>query len=159
MNLLGKTEGVYLFGRVGYIDDAGKFVIGPRFAESARDFSEGLAAFQPGVSSWGNEKWGYLDKTGKWAIKPRFNIATNFSEGLASVQVSNGKKTAGREPDRKWGYVDLTGQFVIPAKFEGAEPFLNGRAVVRTELEPGQRLHPRRCIDRQGNFVDPCPRP
>jgi hypothetical protein len=157
MNLLGKTEGVYLFGRVGYIDTTGKFVIGPRYAESARAFSEGLAAFQPGVSSWGNSKWGYLDKAGKWAIKPRFGIATDFSEGLACVQVSQGNGTAGKEPEHKWGYIDHTGEFVIPPQFEGGGPFYNGVAIVRTQLPPGQHIHPRRCIDRQGNFVTPCP--
>ena len=51
INLFGKTEGVYLFGRVGYIDRTGKFAIGPLFAEGAGNFSEGLAAFHPGISS------------------------------------------------------------------------------------------------------------
>jgi hypothetical protein len=157
VNLLGKTEGVYLFGRVGYIDVSGKYVIGPRFAEHARGFSEGLAAFQPGASSWGNAKWGYLDKVGKWAIKPRFEIATDFSEDLAAVQLSQGKDAAGKELAAKWGYIDHAGQFVIPPEFDGAMPFHNGIAIVRTQAPPGYHIHPKRCIDKQGKFVAPCP--
>ena len=72
-HILG-TEGWTLFRRAGYIDSTGTLVIEPRFAEGAADFSEGLAAFSPGVIYPGNGKWGYLDKSGKGAIKPRFNI-------------------------------------------------------------------------------------
>jgi WG repeat protein len=157
VNLMGKTEGVYLFGRVGYIDVSGKFVIGPRFAENARGFSEGVAAFKPGASSWGNAKWGYLDKHGKWAIKPRFEIAGDFSEDLAPVQVSQGKDAAGKEMEPKWGYIDHAGRFVIPPQFYGAMPFKNGIAIVRTQPPPGYRIHPTRCIDKQGKFIAQCP--
>jgi len=156
-NLFGKTEGVYLFARVGYIDRIGKFAIGPLFAEGASDFSEGLAAFQPGISSWGTAKWGYLDKTGKWAIKPRFVRASDFSEGIAAVQVLNGKEITGKEPEFKWGYIDHTGSFVIPPQFDGAMPFKSGVAIVRTQVPPGLHIHPTRCIDRKGNFVTACP--
>ena len=154
MNLLGKTEGVWLFARAGYIDHAGKFVIKPRLVENARDFSEGLAAFEPGASSWGTADWGYLDKTGKWAIKPQFAIAGEFSEGLAPVAVRLGKKT-GNEP---WGYIDHTGKFVIPAQFYRANAFRDGIAVVFTKAEEPPPLTVRRCIDKQGSFVK-CPQP
>ncbi|MGM9833338.1 MAG: WG repeat-containing protein [Candidatus Limisoma sp.] len=30
-------------------------------------------------------KWGYIDKTGAWVIEPKYDIAVNFSEGLAAV--------------------------------------------------------------------------
>jgi hypothetical protein len=157
VNLMGKTEGVYLWGRVGYIDVNGKFVIGPRFAENARGFSEGLAAFKPGTSSWGNAKWGYLDKAGKWAMKPRFEIAGDFSEDLAPVQVSQGKDAAGKELEPKWGYIDHAGQFVIPPQFYAAMPFKKGIAIVRTKPPQGYRIHPTRCIDKQGKFIAQCP--
>jgi hypothetical protein len=78
MNIFGRTEGWDLFRRAGYIDHTGKFVIGPRYVENAASFSEGVAAFQPGVASPGNAKWGYLDKSGKWAIKPQLEIAVIF---------------------------------------------------------------------------------
>src|SRR5438309_10619866 len=43
---------------------SGKFVIKPRCVENAENFSQGLAAFKAGTSSWGTAKWGYLDKEG-----------------------------------------------------------------------------------------------
>jgi hypothetical protein len=74
MNLFG-AEGWDFFRRAGYIDYQDKFVIGPRNTLNARDFSEGVAAFQPGISTGQNPKWGYLDKSGKWAIKPLSSCA------------------------------------------------------------------------------------
>ena len=123
MNLFGKTEGVWLFASAGYIDHIGKFVIESRLIENARNFSEGLAAFEPGASSWGTAKWGYLDKTGKWAIKPHTR-AGDFSEGLAPVAIIMDKKTK-RE---KWGYIGKRGQTEVTPilkdiKF-GAVPFV-----------------------------------
>jgi len=152
MNLLGKTEGVWLFASAGYIDHSGKFVIKPRLVENARKFSEGLAAFEPGASSWGTGKWGYLNRAGKWGIKPSFEIATDFSEGLAAVEVSVGKEPGHKEPTYKWGYIDHTGKFAIPPQFYGAMPFSNGVATV-TDWNKNGHLHPRTCIDKQGNWV------
>jgi len=156
MNLFGKTEGVWLFGRVGYIDLAGKFVIGPRFAENAHSFSEGVAAFQPGTSSWGNAKWGYLDKTGNWAIKPQFLAGDDFSEGLAAVAVSLDKKS-NRE---KWGYIDQAGKLEIPAKFDGAHAFREGiaRVFIAEQHATFEHMHHPKgqwwgCIDKAGEVV------
>jgi len=154
MNIFG-TEGWDLFRSAGYIDQAGKIVIGPRLAENARSFSEGVAAFQPGVASPGNAKWGYLDKTGEWAIKPRFAIASDFSEGLAAVEVSVGKETGQEEPTCKWGYIDHSGNFAIPPQFDGAMPFRNGVAVVSVRTQDSRLRRPR-CIDKQGNAIGGC---
>ena len=160
MNLLGEVEGVWLFARAGYIDHKGKFVIKPRLVENASDFSQGLAAFEPGPSSWGSAKWGYLDKTGKWAIKPQFDIAGSFSEGLAPVAVLD-KKSSNRE---KWGYIDQAGKLQIPAQFDNAGTFHQGVARVflaEKDAKFEHLHHPQgdwgwRCIDRGGTFVD-CP--
>jgi len=156
MNVFGRTEGWDLFRRAGYIDHTGKFVIDSRLTENAESFSEGVAAFQPGVATPGNAKWGYLDRTGKWAIKPRFEIATDFSDGLAAVEVSTGKEPGQKEPTYKWGYIEHSGNFAIPPQFFGAKPFRNGVARVSTWDMQGH-LHLRRCIDKQGNSVGPCP--
>jgi len=156
MNILGRTEGWDLFRRAGYIDQTGKIVIGPRLAENASSFSEGVAAFQPGVAAPGNAKWGYLDKTGKWALKPSFEIATDFSEGLAAVEVSTGKEPGQKQPTYKWGYIDHSGNVVIPPQFYSAMPFRHGIAVVHLWNMQGH-LHPRGCIDKEGKSVDSCP--
>jgi WG containing repeat len=155
MNILG-TEGWDLFRRAGYIDHAGRFVIGPRYVENAASFSEGVAAFQPGAVSPGNAKWGYLDKSGKWAIKPRFDIAGNFSEGLAAVSVSPGK-TGDLQKSGHWGYIDHAGELVIPPQFRTAFPFKKGIATVFVWDEGSRRPH-RKCIDKQGSSVT-CPPP
>jgi hypothetical protein len=155
VNIFG-TEGWDLFRRAGYIDRAGKIVIQPRLAENARDFSEGVAAFQPGLASPGNAKWGYLDKAGEWAIKPRFEIASDFSEGLAAVKVSVGKETGQEEPTYKWGYIDHSGNFAIAPQFDGAMPFRNGIAVVSVRTQDSPLRRPK-CVDKQGNAIRGCP--
>jgi hypothetical protein len=156
MNIFGRTEGRDLFRRAGYIDYNGKIVIGPRLAENANSFSEGVAAFQPGVVSPGKAKWGYLDKTGKWAIEPTFEIASDFSEDLAAVEVAMEKELGKKEPTYKWGYIGHDGNFVIPPQFYGARPFRHGIAVVSLWSMQGH-LHPWRCIDKQANLVASCP--
>ena len=156
MNIFGDSEGWDLFRRAGYIDRMGKIVIGTRLAENANSFSEGVAAFQPGVASPGQAKWGYLDKNGKWAIEPRFENASDFSEGLAAVEVSTGKEPGKKEPMYKWGYIDHSGSLVIPPQFSRAMPFMQGIAVVHLWNMQGH-LHPRGCIDKEGKLVDRCP--
>jgi len=159
MNLFGKTEGVWLFASAGYIDCTGKFVIEPRLIENARNFSEGLAAFEPGASSWGTAKWGYLDKTGKWAIKPQFAKAGDFSEGLAPVALIVDKQTK-RE---KWGYINQTGKLQIPIQFDDAREFRQDIAKVffaekNPKFEHMHRPHGQwwGCIDKAGQVVR-CP--
>ncbi len=142
MNIFGRTEGWDLFRRAGYIDHTGKFVIGPRYVENAARFSEGVAAFQPGLASPGNAKWGYLDKSGNWAIKPQFEIAGDFSEGLAAVAVSE------KGSPQKWGYIGHSGKFVIPAQFRIAHPFRDGVAAVLLWSEGPQRHYRLPCACR-----------
>lgn len=47
-------------------------------------------------------KWGYINRAGEVVIAPQFNLANNFSEGLAAVLTRDG-----------WGYIDATGRMVI----------------------------------------------
>ncbi len=59
-------------------------------------------------------------------IEPQFNIAHNFSEGLASIQFAS----------NKWGYIDKIGKIIIPPQFDFVFPFSNGLA----RIEVGQCL-------------------
>jgi WG containing repeat len=142
LNFFGQAEGYTLFVRAGYVDHTGKMVIKDRFVENAHSFSEGLAAFQAGINyTYGQSKWGYLDKTGNWGIQPQFDVAADFSEGLAAVSVRVQKSDRDR-----WGYIDRTGTLVIPAQFDKALPFASGLAKVKTNT--GWRY-----LDKQGRFV------
>ena len=88
------------YGKRGYIDKTGAFVIPPQF-ESGNSFSGGLAA----VRQTTDGKWAYIDKTGKIVIQPRFDQAEKFLDGLACVSVNE------RE-----GVIDTKGNFVVEPK-------------------------------------------
>jgi hypothetical protein len=49
---------------------------------------------------------------------PKYQNVRSYSEGLAAVQVGNGK----------WGFVNEKQTWVIPAKFEDAGAFKDGKA-------------------------------
>ena len=61
------------------------------------------------------------------AKEPKYQNVRSFSEGLAPVQVSNGR----------WGYIDTNNQWVIPAKFEDAQEFKSDRAAVKLKNKWG----------------------
>ncbi len=69
-----------------------------------------------------NNKRGFIDKTGKIVIEPQFQGAGDFSEGLASVAISDG--------GYKEGYVDRTGKIVLEPKWDTAGKFSEGVAWV-----------------------------
>jgi hypothetical protein len=52
---------------------------------------------------------------------PRFQNVRSYSEGLASVQISNGR----------WGFMNERQQWVIQPRFEDTREFQGGRAAVR----------------------------
>jgi WG containing repeat len=57
-------------------------------------------------------------------IPPQFNIAYEFSEGLAPVKIGTGCELCG-----KWGFIDKTGKVVIEPRFEAVNDFSEGLAV------------------------------
>jgi len=69
-----------------------------------------------------NNKRGFIDKTGKIVIEPQFQGAGDFSEGLASVAISDG--------GYKEGYIDRTGKIVLEPKWDTAGKFSEGVAWV-----------------------------
>ncbi len=64
-------------------------------------FSEGLAAVRSEAS------WGFIDRMGKWSVQPRFADVGSFYDGLAFVEIAEGKRS---------GYIDRSGKLVIQAK-------------------------------------------
>jgi hypothetical protein len=69
-----------------------------------------------------NDKRGYIDRTGNVVIEPQFQGAGDFSEGLASVAIS--------DSGYKEGYIDKTGKIVIEPKWDTAGKFSEGLAWV-----------------------------
>lgn len=101
---------VMIKGKWGYVDQAGKVVIGPRF-DRAMPFSNGVA----GVLR--DNKWGFIDSTGQWVINPRYEAVQDFNEGLAPVKEGG-----------LWGYIDISGRQVIKTQYEYASLFSGGKA-------------------------------
>lgn len=105
-------------------------------------FSEGLIVIKQ------NNKYGYADKTGNIIISPQFELAEQFSEGLAAVQ----------NEQKLWGFIDKTGKFIIQPQFQDIpwELFIDpkrgfhscGLAVVRKGSYQG-------VIDKTGKFIIP----
>ena len=124
----------------GFIDTNGREAVGARF--------DGVAHFVDGVTlvwteSWEDDeevyKYGYVDKTGKVISEPQYREATDFSEGLAAVNV-------GDYNDPRWGYIDRRGEMVISPIFTKAGTFSEGLASVEKE---GKRCY----IDKSGKVV------
>ena len=131
------------------VDGSEFFAIPPKY-DDAYSFSEGLARVMvnPNVDKSGELNihhlidprlqgglWGFIDKTGAFVIKPQFDLAGNFSEGLAPVAIK-----------RKMGYVDKTGKYAIEPRFDIADAFSEGLARVKIDEKFGY-------IDKNGAFA------
>lgn len=167
---------VLIDGLFGFIDRSGKTVIAPRFAVPGR-FREGFAAVEiapENFRAWthygtygsSGGKLAYIDKTGNEAFKIADNIRkiTDFSEGLARIEVERKKKDfytgfidkTGREviklsfysntgkfsegvslieKDKKFGFIDRTGKIIIAPEYKWADDFHNGLAVISTSKQ------------------------
>lgn len=65
-------------------------------------------------------KWGFRNPlNGIVAITPIYDSASDFSEGLAAVELEG-----------NWGYINKTGEVVVPLIYNYAEDFDNGHATV-----------------------------
>jgi len=110
----------------------------------------GCSRQQPGIAQRDtlflislNGKVGYIDKAGKLVVNPQFDVANNFSEGLAGVCV--GGKDIFCEGG-KWGYIDKAGKYVINPQFDGVYNFSEGLGVVKIGGKWGY-------IDKAGKLV------
>jgi tetratricopeptide (TPR) repeat protein len=83
--------------KYGFVDRACRVVIPAKF-DGAREFSEGLAAFQQG------DKWGFIDKSGKIVIPAQFQMPDPFQGGLAQVTGDEGF----------FAYIDHSGKLLKP---------------------------------------------
>lgn len=117
--MVGNFKGSYQNKpKVGFINSTGKLVIPLQFDilgdNGISEFREGLSPVKIG------EKWGYINKTGEYVINPQFTFASPFSEGLASIQITE---------FGNFGYINKTGRIVIKPQFDRNSRFINGVAV------------------------------
>lgn len=175
---------VELDGKVGYIKPDGKYAIEPEYAggtsfaegkafvvrdsgelecvntagkklftldqiEMASMFSEGIA-----VVANADGEFGFINKKGKVIIDLKYDLASDFSNGLAYVE--SGDSSGFIDPkgnlvisdkgivpsifndglavikiDDKYGYISDKGEIVIPCQFEDVTSFSEGFAAVR----------------------------
>ena len=118
------------FGRYGYVNRMGKYVLEPQY-EEALPFSDFLAAVKK------DGKWGFINGEGKFVIEPRFENAFLFSDGAAAV-----------EENGKWGFINRSGKYLVQPKYESAGIFRQGLAAVRWEGKWG-------FISKDGEMVVP----
>ena len=158
-----------------YINRTGQWA----FPEAPRvwymsSFSEGLAwvLARDGPGRMAPYVVGYIDKTGEFAIPPQLVHATDFSCGLARVNVGGAgewqfiDKTGNIALELafdfvslyffeglvavlsqgKYGFVDKTGNLVIPPQFDQTSGFSEGVAAVKIDGKYGY-------IDKTGEWV------
>jgi hypothetical protein len=148
---VGREYGEFRLAQVTWIDTSGREIRKPISVRSARNFSDGLAAVVPDSAvrlSGGCARGGYIDAHGLWAIQPKFDNVSDFSEGLAAINVGAQCGMGGR-----WGYVNTAGSIVIEPRFLVAGQFHHGRACVVEES------HGTSVIDRTGKTLvgENCP--
>jgi WG containing repeat len=101
-------------------------------------FSEGLAAVKIGG------KWGYIDDQGSLVIPPKFAGAWFFSDGLASVKLTE------RSP--LWGFIDRKGDVVIQPQF--GMPLRFSEGLIEGYGEKNNILNiPLGYMDKSGKYV------
>lgn len=175
--------------KMGFIDKQNRVVIKPQFS-IAGTFSEGLAVVAQNAVSYMFEgsiyidegsspgkKVMYIDRHGSVVISGKFDSASNFSEGLAQIEIDLrcryidksgrvviqpnfsekadcGNFSEGLAPinaDNGAKYIDKTGKIVIKTDFVWAYDFRGGAAKVRLVTASGVVADG--YIDRSGRVI------
>lgn len=116
-----------------------------------------------------DRKYGYIDKTGAVVIQPQFDVAYDFSEGLAEVNYDvkplanpdaassaliNGTPVRAQTDGGKWGFIDTTGKMVIkvePPVQAPVGPFFEGLALFTTYIK--DKGHVLGFMDKTGSIA------
>jgi len=125
-------------GDWGFLDDKGEWILEPLYRNDvahAPQYKDGLAP----VADRQSGQWGFIDQTGKWMVHPQYDLANEFSDGLAAVKSGD-----------KWGFINRNGQLVIPFKeYTKVGDFENG--LCRVTLKGGKNSY----INHKGRTVYP----
>lgn len=120
-------------GKMGLIDQAGKFYVKNQYAQLGRN-SE-MIAYSKG------KLWGFIDKAGRMKIKPTYQWAESFSNGLAIVAIEGKQGVIGKdnkevlaieydeishldnqfyllEKGEKYGLANKAGTIVVPLEYK-----------------------------------------
>lgn len=89
--------------------------------------------------------YGFLDKNGHETIIAQYKAAQDFSEGLAAVQIDNGR----------WGFINKSNKLVIDAAYVSARDFHEGIAFVQKKYNENNLEHFNKLIgiDKEGKEV------
>lgn len=106
------------------------------------------------------EKWGYIDTTGKFVIEPKYELAGDFSEGVAIVALERSYDNPCRCQGYSFGFIDTSGELAISFPYKTPIlqtefiKFRNGRAAVPAPASsaPGSG-NGHDVIDPLGNIV------
>lgn len=124
---------VKLDGKTGFIDEAGKYIVEPRFGWST-DFGKHGEPNLALVTL--DEKVGMIDRTGKMVIAPKYDsMSARFSGGVIEVRIGD-----------RHGIVDRTGKVVIKPIYESVRPYSEGFAAVQHRGKFG-------FLDKTGKFA------
>jgi hypothetical protein len=128
-------------GNWGLIDKHGKFVIPPVY-DGVGDYNNGLIEVSHSdFDSIEVIKYTscYVNLKNDTIISKDYEVAYDFSEGLAAVRQNN-----------KWGFIDTTGRIAINFQFDDVKNFSNGLAWFRNEKFPYRYEG---YIDKHGHVV------
>jgi hypothetical protein len=79
-------------------------------------------SFHEGLAQHFDRGWGFIDRAGREVIPAKYYEASNFSEGLAFVRLTE---------KGKYGYINQKGELAITFQFDWASSFHEGLAAVR----------------------------
>jgi hypothetical protein len=138
-NLLG-----YQIYHSGFVNSLGQLTIKPGSLDAQGDFSEGLVT---ACSDQYCGKRAFFTKDGTRAFSANFDMAWDFSEGLAAVSIGE-----------EYGYINKSGAFAVNPRFHMAYSFHGGLARVRVAADSASGEGPVKegFIDTTGAFkIDP----
>jgi hypothetical protein len=90
------------------------------------DFVDGRALVEV-IRGTNTHYYGFLDLAGSFVISPDFTSAEDFSEGMATVEISNPTDITGAG----YGFIDRDGHILIEPVYGNARSFSEGLASVR----------------------------